>query len=133
VLKPIESDDPGWHRFATVLDDKPFDVEVSARRAASADDAQRLADALYPRVVNDAWLLTEQCATDLLDDYNEEWSDGDELDADAFRSRLSLRGFGVMPDGHVRARFSDGDLFGGHDVVVDTDPELRPLTTILEG
>jgi hypothetical protein len=129
---PVESDDPGWHQFRAVLDDRPFAVEVSARWARSPAEAQAVADRLFPLLTGDRDTLTAYCATDLLEDYNREWTRGEQLDEATFRARLAMIGFGVMPDGHIRARFADAGLFRGHDVVVDLDPELHYGYTMLE-
>jgi hypothetical protein len=131
-LTPVDSDDPGWRRYRALVDGRPFDVEVSARWARTATDAQSLADRLFPQLVGDRATLTGYCAADLLEDHNQEWGSGEQLDERDFRSRLTFIGFGVMPDGHVRARFADDGMFRGHDVVVDLDPELRHVYTMLE-
>jgi hypothetical protein len=132
-LTPVESDDVGWHQYTALVDGRPVHVEISARWARTPVDARALADKVVPRIVSDRPELTAYCAEALLADHNREWSDGrEQLDEATFRSMLSLIGIGVMPDGHVRARFADAGLFRGHDVVVDLDPDLRYVYTMLE-
>src|SRR5262249_53409725 len=118
--------------FAAFVEGRPLEVEVSARWARSAADAQALANRLVPLLVEARPELTAHCADDLLADYNREWSRGVQLDEATFRSMLEMIRIGVMPDGHVRARFGGAGLFRGHDVVVDLDPELRYVYTMLE-
>jgi hypothetical protein len=132
-LTPVESDDLGWHRYTALVDARPLDVEISARWARSPVEARALADQVVARILRDRAELTAHCADALLADHNREWSDGGaHLDEATFRSMLTLIGIGVMPDGHVRARFADAGLFRGHDVVVDLDPDLRYVYTMLE-
>ena len=131
-LTTVESDDPEWYRYRTRVDGRPFEIEVSGRWVSSVEAADALADRLTPQLVAEQDTLTGYCASDLLEDYNDEWSDDDGLSEEAFRSRLVLSAFGVMPNGHIRARFSGSQLFRGHDVVVDLDPELHHNYTMLE-
>lgn len=131
-LRPAHSDDPGWFVFTTMLDDVPFEVEVSARVETTSTAAARRAESLFERIAADPSSSTEQCAADLLEDYNAEWQVGPTLDEAAFRSRLTLKGLGLMPNSHTRVRFDDGGMFAGHDVVVDLDERLRPRYAFLE-
>jgi hypothetical protein len=131
-LTTVESDDPEWYRYRTTVDDRPFDIEVSGRWVSSGAEAAALADRLATQLLADHASLTAHCAADLLEDYNDEWSDGEELSEEEFRARLELSAFGVMPNGHIRARFAGSELFSGHDVVVDLDPDLHHSYTMLE-
>ena len=131
-LTPAESDDPGWHQYRGSVEGRPFSAEVSARWAKTADEAQAVIDHVLPELLRRRDELTARCADDLLGDYNTEWSPDAPLDVAQFRSRLELTAFGVMPDGHVRARVADPGLFHGHDVVADLDADLGYSYTMLE-
>lgn len=52
---------------------------------------------------------------------------------DEFRTRLQLKEVTIAEDGSVTVVFADRGLFWGHDVVMETDPHLRPTSADLEG
>jgi hypothetical protein len=133
TLTRVEPPDPGWHRFVTSLDGQPFVVDVSARQVTSPADAHDRASAMFHRVVANEWELTAACAADLLDDYNDEWSNGHHLDRDEFRRRLQLSSCAILPNGMLRVEFRDGGLFRGHAVVLEATAEFEPVGSFIEG
>jgi len=68
-------------------------------------------------------------AKHLLETYNDAWADGDDyppLDAPGFIAKLTLKGISIQEDPDAGSMlFDDGDMFGGHTVVIDFD-ELEP-------
>ena len=61
-------------------------------------------------------------AADLLDTYNQNWrrSEGSELTRAEFCEALQLSGLQILDEpGAACAIFADGDMFGGHSVIVD--------------
>ena len=47
--------------------------------------------------------------------------------------RLELESIRIRPDGELEIAFRDGDLFGGHWIVADTDREYNLCDVSLEG
>jgi hypothetical protein len=54
----------------------------------------------------------------LLADYHENWSDGRSISAEEFMDAMSLDGLDFWPDGTAEVSYFDGDLFGGHQIVI---------------
>lgn len=57
-------------------------------------------------------------ADGLLADYHENWSDGRTISAEEFMDAMSLDGLDFWPDGTAEVSYFDGDLFGGHQIVI---------------
>lgn len=53
----------------------------------------------------------------LLDTHNDNWNEGDKIDEAMFTRRMSLDGVAFYSD-RAEAYYFDGDLFGGHMIVV---------------
>lgn len=82
---------------------------------------------------------TARAAADLLKVHNESWRETDGntasplLTAAEFEARLRLEGLVVREGGDIELSFADGDLFWGHEVVVDLDAELIPIHASIQG
>lgn len=103
--------------------------------ATSADldaAADRIARVVLPRA-------TAFAAAELLHAHNESWREVDDdapspvLGGTEFVARLTLDAVGVVRDGVVELWFDDGDLFWGHAVMVQLDPNLDPRHASIEG
>ncbi|MBC8078113.1 MAG: DUF2262 domain-containing protein [Chloroflexales bacterium] len=57
----------------------------------------------------------------MLDGYNSDWGDDEQLTPAAFAERLTLEEIAVGSDGDATLYYNDGDLFGGHVVIVSLD------------
>lgn len=70
--------------------------------------------------------LQQKTADTLLDNYNDNWCDEEEgddiLDATAFQERITLSAMTFYLDGSAELYYHDGELFGGHTIVVDVNP-----------
>jgi hypothetical protein len=77
-------------------------------------------------------------ARDLLHLYNDNWRDGEMLDADGFMRRISLSDIGISAAdfgsaGCVSVYYSDGDLFAGHSIEVILDGDLNYVKSHIAG
>ena len=57
--------------------------------------------------------------------YNDQWRQGERIDADEFSRRIALSSVTIHPEGEVELWYADGDLFAGHWIAVSTDSELH--------
>lgn len=64
-----------------------------------------------------------EAAGELLELYNDNWNEGEPIDAVAFASRLMLENVVVERDGSVTLWYDDGDLFAGHVIFVVVEPD----------
>jgi hypothetical protein len=71
----------------------------------------------------------------LLEIKNNEWRDDDEpkLTAAQFLDRLTLETISIASDGDFEFWYNDGDLFGGHSIVVRGNLELGLMEVCTEG
>jgi len=82
----------------------------------------------------DPGTLRRVVAEDYLELYNGTWrqDDDEELDQDGFIARITPTGVDVDED-RVEIYFDDGDLFGGHTIIVSLDAELQVTDVKLAG
>jgi len=71
--------------------------------------------------------IRDYCADNLLELYNEDWRDPEEekITTEEFKDKLELESIAIDDDGGLEISFRDGDLFGGHWLVVYTDSEYK--------
>jgi hypothetical protein len=60
-------------------------------------------------------------ANHLLDLYNDHWNNGDEIDCPTFMKLIKLEEVHLNSDGSANLYYDDGDLFGGHVIIVSID------------
>lgn len=72
----------------------------------------------------------EFAAAELIDTHNDSWNDGEPISASTFLGRTTLKGVGFDPDRGATLHYDDGDLFGGHSIIVSVDEnrEFRDAT-----
>lgn len=133
LQEPVTLDDPAlgaftfdrrmnWYTAKTMFDGRPVELhlEVPGEGPAGPEGALRTARALWPKQKAWAKRVVDFAAREMLDDYNETWrEEGDPaLSAEGFRKAVTLNTVTADGDGAVQFWFYDGDLFGGHDIVV---------------
>jgi hypothetical protein len=79
----------------------------------------------FPRVQAQEAVLRRAAAREKLALYNEQWSEGEKIDADEFARRIALSSVTIHPEGEVELLYEDGGLFAGHWIAVSTDIELQ--------
>jgi hypothetical protein len=50
-----------------------------------------------------------------------------------FRAQLTPRRIRILEDGSIEIGFADADMFRGHEIVLRTDHELKPIWADIEG
>jgi hypothetical protein len=60
-------------------------------------------------------------ANQLLNLYNHTWNDGDEIDCQTFMELMKLEEVHLNSDGSANLYYDDGDLFGGHVIIISID------------
>ncbi len=101
-----------------------------AIRAGETDEAKRDRAAAGAVAIEQRLAELGGFAADaLLGLLNREWREAGEAPVrrDTFVKRLRPATRAFDEDGSVRVFFSDGELFGGHSVVVELDSDLRPV------
>ncbi len=64
-----------------------------------------------------------EAAKALLELHNEEWSDGEPINDEAFAGRMTMKELTIDGDGSATLFYDDGDLFWGHSILVEVDNE----------
>ena len=98
--------------------------------------AEGLANArrAYLAIRADAESGKRAAAEHLLELYNDEWSDEDELIAsDEFMRRMRLESIVLKADGSAQIAYEDGGMFLGHIIVVSLDAEGEPQDATIAG
>ncbi len=70
--------------------------------------------------------IKQKAANDLLQLYNDDWSDAPPISASDFIARLTSESICVELDGTIEIGFYDGGMFAGHSVVIELSPEGVP-------
>lgn len=72
---------------------------------------------------------------ELLDLKNDAWLKDNEapVSYENFRTHLTPRRIRILEDGSVEIGFADAGMFWGHEIVVRTDHELKPIWADIEG
>jgi len=89
------------------------------------DMAIERARQIFPRVQLQEAALRLAAACEKLALYNDQWSQGERIDAKEFSRRIALSSITIHPEGEVELWYADGDLFAGHWIAVSTDAELQ--------
>ncbi|HEX5222252.1 MAG TPA: DUF2262 domain-containing protein [Verrucomicrobiae bacterium] len=79
----------------------------------------------FPRVQSREAELRRAAAREKLALYNDQWSEGEKIDANEFMRRIALSSVTIHPEGEVQLWYADGNLFAGHWIAVSTDSELQ--------
>ena len=117
------------------------EVEIAARRKirvsvkvgekgphAAIEQARRD----FPTVLTNEPSYRRQTAAALIDTHNDYWNDGDKIDVDTFRDRITLESI-VFYVIYIELFYEDGDLFGGHSIYASLDSGLRFKDAAFEG
>jgi len=77
--------------------------------------------AAYVVAEKKSWIVkaTRDVSSGLLAEYNESWADGLVLDEDAFVRHIKITSVGILGTACLTIMFDDGELFGGHALVVN--------------
>jgi len=89
------------------------------------DNAIERARQIFPRVQAQEAALRRAAVSEKLALYNNQWSQGERIDADEFSRRMALSSVTIHPEGEVELWYADGNLFAGHWIAVSTDAELQ--------
>lgn len=100
------------------------DLSISVE-GVDPDAAIGRARQVFSRVQSQEAALRRAAACEKLALYNEQWNQGEKIDADEFSRRIALSSVTIHPEGEVELWYADGDLFAGHWIAVATDSELR--------
>ena|SRR5437773_1381134 len=114
-----------WYR-AQVEFSTSHRVELSISvRGVDPDTAIERARQIFPRVQLQEATLRRAAVLEKLALYNDQWRQGERIDADEFSRRIALSSVTIHPEGEVELWYADGDLFAGHWIAVSTDSELH--------
>ncbi len=80
---------------------------------------------IFPQVQKQEASLRLAAAFEKLALYNDQWSQGERIDAAEFARRITLSSIAVHSEGEIELWYADGDLFAGHWISVSTDSQLR--------
>jgi hypothetical protein len=72
-------------------------------------------------------------ADEMLNTYNNSWNDGENIGSQNFIEQIKLEDIVFYASGVMQLFYHDGDLFGGHGIVVTTDEEGNYQSTSLIG
>lgn len=72
-------------------------------------------------------------ASQLLDIYNQEWSDCGAIESDEFARRLTTDAIEVHESGYAEVHFGDGGMFWGHGVGVRIQEDGNFQEAVVEG
>ena len=103
------------HRVELDISVEGVDPDIAIERARQ----------IFPRVQLQEAALRLAAACEKLALYNDQWSQGERIDADEFARRITLSSVTIHPEGEVELWYADGDLFAGHWIAVSTDAELQ--------
>jgi|GEM_PF-5119194 hypothetical protein len=80
-------------------------------------------------------LLLDFICQELLDLKNDAWLKDNEapVSYENFRAQLTPRRIRILEDGSIEIGFADADMFRGHEIVLRTDHELKPIWADIEG
>lgn len=72
---------------------------------------------------------------ELLDLKNDAWLKDNEapVSYENFRAHLTPRRIRILEDGSIEIGFADAGMFWGHEIVLRTDHELKPIWADIEG
>lgn len=72
-------------------------------------------------------------ASVLLDVYNNIWKEGECIDGEAFIKRIHLESIVFHCDGRISLYYNDGDLFGGHSILVSLSDRGNFIDAVIAG
>ncbi|MBD2356332.1 DUF2262 domain-containing protein [Tolypothrix sp. FACHB-123] len=75
----------------------------------------------FTRIQQQEVNLRRSAANHLLDLYNDSWNNSDAIDCPTFMNLIKLEAVHLNFDGSATIYYEDGDLFGGHVIVVSID------------
>lgn len=124
-----------WYKGEAIWRGSPVELMIAAGQAEDGEEALAAGRALFAE--QDRWdsSVREVILTELLPLKNNTWREAGEapLDAAAFIGRVTLNSIGVEEDGSFDFHFDDGDLFGGHSIVIAFDAECGKLSADIAG
>ncbi len=114
-----------WYEGQILRNGVAVRIFLSMEEADSLDPVLARARQILSRFEEYAAQARDYAAAELLETKNQSWlSRGErELDADDFKSRMSLRNIQFYADGRVVFHHNDGDLFWGHSIEIHMDSE----------
>ncbi|MBW4618837.1 MAG: DUF2262 domain-containing protein [Cyanosarcina radialis HA8281-LM2] len=66
--------------------------------------------------------LRDRAAERLLETHNTSWNRDAPIDRQEFIDRMTLEDITIYANGRANLSYDDGDLFGGHAIVINIDP-----------
>ncbi|MBD2208907.1 DUF2262 domain-containing protein [Calothrix sp. FACHB-156] len=75
----------------------------------------------FTRIQEQEINLRRFAANQLLELYNEYWNNGDVIDCLSFMELIKLAAVVINTDGSTDIFYDDGELFGGHTIIVSID------------
>jgi hypothetical protein len=99
-------------------------VSISVPEETAERTITKEARDAFSVVISQEDRIKRKASQDLLALYNDGWRrDGDVLSADEFERRLTLKSIHLNDWGAADIYFDDGDLFWGHLVIVEMEPD----------
>ncbi|HZS04746.1 MAG TPA: DUF2262 domain-containing protein [Blastocatellia bacterium] len=77
--------------------------------------------------------IRQKACDERLEIHNESWNEGDPIDAETFKRRLTLESITLYPDGSAEIYFGDDDMFWGHAIIVSMSEEGGFTDAIIAG
>lgn len=108
-------------------------AELRVAGSARYMEVSDLARQTFLRLNGSDMTARRYAASKLLSLYNTEWRRGPQIEAEAFIERIALEGVAIDDDGSASFSYLDGDLFAGHYVVVNSEPNGEFFDAILCG
>lgn len=112
--------EPALERWEGEIELPPgHEIHVSfTGAAAEAEEGLARARRAYEFIGPSQEHLRRAAARRLLDVYNDEWNEGDEIGEDGFIARMTLEAISFFASGDAEVFYDDGGLFRGHTVLV---------------
>lgn len=131
VLDP----DVDWFEATADWNGKALRVVFPVDEETLHESALISAQSLWSEQIKWKQVIEAYAIQSLLDIKNDTWLEDDEaeLTADQFLSRIILETISIASDGDFEFWYNDGDLFGGHSIVVRGNLELGPIEACTEG
>jgi len=124
-----------WYEGEVVWQSERISLQLSMD---DCDDEQKLL--AHTRILWNSqghWnkIIADYAVNKLLPLKNEAWLDEDEKEvtSDQFKKRLVLEAITVYPDGSFKFWHDDGDLFGGHSILISGNLTDGPLDADIPG
>jgi hypothetical protein len=128
ALGRLEYDeDLDWYSGKVSVGGRPVDLRIPCWRVSGEPPALSHAVRIADKIADRCRAAKECAVRDLLELKNHTWRGEDEpkVSADEFKQRMELEDIIVDDDGSAEFHHRDGELFGGHGIVVEMDADGR--------